>query len=152
MKDQIKNTIEIAIAPDKMYRYVTQPWLWHEWHPSSKSARAKVDVLSAGDTFDEVVELKPLSPLPIKLKKQTHYKVLVAKPATHWQVEGDMDGGWLQIDYQFQASEIGVKFTRTLSYETKGINRVLTPLLKPRMREISIIALNNLKSRLEQAA
>jgi len=149
MKDQIQNTIEIAVAPEKMYSYVTQPWLWHEWHPNSKSAKATVSVLSVGDTFDEVIELKPLSPLPIKLKKQTHYKVLIAKPDQHWQVEGDMDGGWLQIDYRFQKSETGVKFTRTLSYETKGINRALAPLLKPRMREMSVVALSNLKRKLE---
>jgi len=152
MKDQIQNTIEIAVTPEKIYSYVTQPWFWHEWHPNSKSAKAKETVLSVGDTFDEVIELKPLSPLPIKLKKQTLYKVLIAKAGQHWQVEGDMNGGWLQIDYQFKNSERGVVFTRTLSYEIKGINRILAPLLKPKMSEMSSVALHNLKQKLEEMA
>jgi len=150
MTDQIKNTIVIKVQPEKMYAYVTQPWLWHEWHPNSKSAKAKVSELLIGDTFDEVIELKPLSPLPIKIKKQAHYKVLIDDPAHHWQVEGNMDGGWVQIDYQFNRSDSGVEFTRTLSYETKGINRTLAPFLKPRMREMSLVALSNLKQKLEQ--
>lgn len=149
MQEQIRNVIDVAVTPEKMYAYVTQPWLWHEWHPNSKSAQAKVDVLREGDCFDEVIELAPLSPLPIKLKKHTCYQVLIAKPERHWQVEGAMDGGSIKIDYKFRESTKGVLFTRTLSYETKGIHRLLGPLLKPRMRRMSVKALMQLKRKLE---
>ena len=149
MREQIRNTVEINVPTELMYAYVTQPWLWHEWHPNSKSAKACVEVLAEGDSFDEIIELTPLSPLPLKLKKHTRYKVLIAKPGKHWQVEGDMEGGWLQIDYQFKTLDKGLEFTRTLSYETKGINRLLAPLLRPRMREMSSVAISNLKQKLE---
>jgi len=31
---------------EELFNYVTQPWLWHEWHPSSKSAKAKMEKIS----------------------------------------------------------------------------------------------------------
>lgn len=60
-----------------------------------------------------------------------------------------MQGGWLQINYEFAASPKGVSFTRTLRYEARGINRLLAPLLRPRMRDMSQLALQNLKTKLE---
>jgi hypothetical protein len=152
MKDQIRNTIEIACAPDRIYAYVTKPWLWHEWHPNSKSAKSTSSTLAVGDTFDEVIELQPLSPLPFRLRRQTRYQVLAAEPASHWQVEGKMSGGWLRIDYAFKPSPKGVSFTRTLTYETRGLNRLIAPLLRPRMRQMSLLALRNLKAKLESLA
>lgn len=149
MKDKVQSTIEIACTPEVLYAYVTQPWLWHEWHPNSKSAKAETTSLAPGDSFKEVIELQPLSPLPLIMRRKTEYKVLAATPSTHWQVEGQMSGGWLQINYDFQATKSGVSFTRTLTYEARGINRLLAPLLKPRMREMSKVALSNLKAKLE---
>ncbi len=152
MEDEIRNTIEIGCTPEKIYGYVTQPWRWHEWHPNSKSAKASVDQLATGDSFDEIIELQPLSPLPIKLRRHTRYKVVAAVPHSHWRVEGEMPGGRLQINYEFQPSKAGVTFIRTLSYEARGINRILGPLLRPRMRKMSLVALNNLKAKLEAKA
>ncbi len=152
MKDEIRNTIEIACTPEQIYAYVTQPWLWHEWHPNSKSAKSASSTLAEGDTFDEVIELKPLSPLPFTLRRATRYRVLAAVAPSHWRVEGNMSGGWLQIDYAFKPSEGGVSFTRTLSYEARGFNRLMAPLLRPRMRKMSQLALSNLKVKLEAAA
>jgi hypothetical protein len=149
MKDEIRNTIEIACTPEKLYSYVTQPWLWHEWHPNSRSAKATVPVLTVGEVFDEVIALQPLSPLPLTLRRKTHYKVIAAERNSLWRVEGEMAGGWLQIHYEFRASPTGVAFTRTLTYEARGINRVFAPLLRPRMRQMSLLALNNLKKKLE---
>jgi len=149
MKESICNTIEVLRTPEDMYAYVTQPWLWHEWHPNSKSAKAKSSLLKKGDVFDEVVELQPFSPLPINMRRKTHYQVVVANPSKHWCVEGEMKGGGLKINYEFKPSKVGVTFTRTLSYEVSGINRLIFPLLKPRMRKMSLVALKNLKAKLE---
>jgi len=151
MKETICNTVEIACTPEKLYSYVTQPWHWHEWHPNSKSAKASTDVLEKGDEFREEIELQPLSPLPIRLRRKTKYQVMTAIPNKHWCVEGIMNGGWLKINYEFEPTPGGVSFTRTLDYETKGINRLMAPLLKPRMRKMSLVALGNLKSKLEAA-
>ncbi|SFL94942.1 SRPBCC family protein [Marinobacter zhejiangensis] len=152
MKDEIRNDIEIACTPAELFGYVTQPWLWHEWHPNSKSAKAVVETLSEGDCFDEVIELQPLSPLPLTLRRKTHYKVVTVEPGHHWLVEGEMSGGWLQIDYRFEPSETGVRFIRTLTYEAQGANRLFAPFLKSRMKAMSLLALRNLKAHLEARA
>lgn len=149
MTESIQNNIEIACAPERLYAYVTQPWLWHEWHPNSKSAQASVNTLRVGDSFDEVVELQPLAPLPLRLRRATRYKVLDAVPSVLWKVKGQMKDGWLQIQYEFKPTANGTMFTRTLSYSATGSSRLLMPLLRPRMVAMSALALANLKRKLE---
>ncbi|MDP9142082.1 MAG: SRPBCC family protein [Pseudomonadota bacterium] len=154
MSESARNIIEIRCTPEQLYAYVTQPWLWHEWHPNSKSAHAAVSALQVGDGFDEVIEIQPLAPLPLRLKRATRYKVLAAEPGTLWKVEGKMKDGWLQIQYEFKPTPSGTQFTRTLTYGVTGLNRLMLPLplLRRRMAAISLVALSNLKKRLEAAA
>lgn len=149
MPTQLTNTIEIHCTPEALYRYVTQPWRWHEWHPNSKSASASVETLEAGDTFDEEIELQPLSPLPFRMRRQTRYEVHVAEPFKSWEVKGETKDGWLSIRYEFQPCDGGTLFTRTLTYEIRGLSRLLMPLLKNRMAGQSLIALSNLKKKME---
>lgn len=144
------NTLEIQAPVANVYDYVTQPWRWHEWHPSSKSATESKQALVVGDTFDEVVEVQPLAPLPLNLRRQTHYNVLIAEPGKLWEVRGQMHDAWLQIRYEFSPTATGTQFTRTLIYATSGPSRLLMPLLKRRMAVVSVIALGNLKRKLER--
>lgn len=149
MSAALHNTIEIGCSPEQVYAYVTQPWRWHEWHPSSRSARASVETLQVGDEFDEVVELQPLSPLPLTLRRETRYTVLTADPFALWEVRGRMKDGWLQIRYDVAATTTGTRFSRTLTFGAGGMSRLWMPLLGKRMATISVIALDNLKQRLE---
>ena len=144
------NSIVIESPPDVEYRYVTQPWKWHEWHPNSKSAgKAESGYLTEGDTFDEVIEIQPLSPLPYRMIRHTHYRVLQAKPPMAWEVRGETHDGWLNIRYDLAADETGTRFKRTLTYQTRGLTTLLMPLLRRRMAMQSEVALGNLKVRLE---
>ena len=150
MPETLQHTIEIACAPARLYDYVTQPWRWHEWHPSSRSAQASVQVLHVGDEFDEVVALQPLSPLPWTLRRATHYRVLAATPSICWEAEGRMRDGWLRLRYEFAAIGGGSRFRRTLSYDASGLSRMLLPLLRRRTAELSLIAMTNLARRMQQ--
>ena len=145
-------TLDIACSVPALYAYVSQPWRWHEWHPSSRSARAAVDTLKAGDTFDEVIELQPLAPLPLKLRRETHYEVLLAEPERAFEVRGQMRDGWLTIRYDFEAIPTGTRFHRRLSFDACGPSRLLLPLLRPRQEALSRLALDNLKRRMEAEA
>jgi len=146
----MENSIVIARSPEQVFAYVTQPWCWHECHPSSRSAEAKVDVLAVGDCFDEVIQLQPLSPLPLTLRRQTHYTVLQSEPGVLWEVRGETGDGALTIRYDFRSQGADTLFHRRLQYEVRGAMQLLEPwLLKPRMRNLSAQALANLKSRLE---
>ena len=148
----INNQIEIACTPQALFDYVTQPWLWHEWHPNSVSAKATVDRLKAGDSFDECIAIQPLSPLPLTLKRQTHYTVLKSRNAEEWQVKGQMKDGWLMIHYTFKPSSTGTLFSRQLDFSATGISRLLMPLLKQGMAQKSLVALGNLQRKMEAAA
>lgn len=145
----LSNQIEIACSPQALFDYVTQPWLWHEWHPNSVSAKAEVDRLKVGDTFDECIAIQPLSPLPLTLKRQTRYSVQISRNAEEWEVKGLMKDGWLVIHYQFQPSPSGTLFSRQLSFSASGASRLLLPLLKRRMAQKSLVALGNLKRKME---
>jgi hypothetical protein len=149
---RLQHTIEIARTPRAVYDYVTQPWRWHEWHPSSRAARASTDRLQAGDEFDEQITLRPLAPWPPTLHRQTHYRVLEAQPGLHWEAAGRMRDGWLQLRYDFAAAATGTRFTRTLRYGAQGASKLLLPLLRRRQADLSQLALANLKRRLESQA
>lgn len=146
----IQNQITINCPTDALYNYVTQPWLWHEWHPNSKSAEASVDKLSVGDAFEEEVELQPLSPLPITMRRHTKYVVLADKTNSLWEVEGKMKDGWLKIRYEFTSNASTTNFDRTLTFDAKGLSRLMIPLLRKRMEAKSLEALHNLKNKLEK--
>lgn len=145
----LQHTIEISCAPQVLYDYVTQPWRWHEWHPSSRHARAAVDRLQAGDEFDEEIALQPLAPWPPTLRRQTHYRVRDAQPGRRWEAEGRMRDGWLRLRYEFEPIDTRTRFTRRLSYGAYGVSRLWLPLLRGRQAAVSRQALDNLKRRLE---
>ena len=149
MPATLQHSIDIECAPQQLYAYVTQPWRWHEWHPSSRSARSSVEVLAVGDEFDEVVQLQPLSPLPLSLRRATRYRVLAARPGEYWEARGEMRDGWLQLRYEFAANGAGTRFVRRLTYDASGVSRLLMPLLRSRTEVLSATAMDNLKRRME---
>jgi hypothetical protein len=149
MATELTNSIDIRSTPEAVYQYVTQPWKWHEWHPNSRSATGPGHPLKVGDTFNEVIELQPLSPLPVRMRRETAYQVLEAEPFRAWTVEGQARDGWLRIRYRFRCIDGGTRFTRTLVFQTRGLSRVLMLFLKKRMARQSLIALTNLRNRLE---
>jgi hypothetical protein len=151
MSEILQHVVEVACPPQALYDYVTQPWRWHEWHPSSRSARAAVERLQPGDEFEEEIELRPLAPWPPTLRRHTRYRVLEAHAGTSWDVEGAMRDGWLRLRYDFAASGAGTRFTRTLRYGASGASRLLLPLLRPRQAAISQQALANLQRRFAAA-
>ena len=149
MPVSIHNQIEIAVSTEDLFNYVTQPWKWHEWHPSSKSAKAAHSFLATGDEFVEVIEVQPLAPLPPRMTRTTSYTVIESVPFHTWKVEGRMKDGWLRIRYDFEEQDGLTLFTRALSFDVSGINRIFQPLLKSKMEKISIVALQNLKQIVE---
>lgn len=150
MQRVIENEIVIACAPQRVYDYVTQPWCWHEWHPSSQSAVGDADILQVGASFDEVICLQPLSPLPLTIRRHTHYQVVQAELGKCWEVRGETSGGGLSIRYEFYETQHGgTRFFRRLRYQVTGVMRVVEPLLYPRMKKLSSVALDNLRRKLE---
>ena len=145
----IHNEIEIAVPAKNLFDYVTKPWFWHEWHPSSISAQTTNSVLGKGHEFEELIEVQPLAPLPPRLRRITRYRVVDSAPFHTWTAEGKMKDGWIRIRYDFEAKGGVTFFARTLDFSVSGPNRILMPVLRSSMDKLSLVALNNLKQKLE---
>ncbi|KRP66752.1 SRPBCC family protein [Pseudomonas orientalis] len=128
------------LAPvETVYDYVTQPDRWHEWHPSSLSADTGTrGSLPAGARFTEVIDL-------LGIRFPLSYRVQVARCPNEFKTVFTslaLDGC---IHYVLHAQQGGTLFKRVLTYETE----LQLATLHERMIELSAIALDRLKHRLE---
>ncbi|CRM76160.1 SRPBCC family protein [Pseudomonas sp. 58 R 3] len=125
-----------------IYDYVTQPDRWHEWHPTSLSAdTGTTGSLPAGARFTEIIDL-------LGVRVPLSYRVQIARcPGEFKTVFTSLavDGS---IHYFLQPHRGGTLFRRVLTYETE----LQLATLHARMVELSAIALDQLKHRLENAA
>ena len=149
MTTMIKHEVEMACSPEQLFGYVTRPWLWHQWHPNSMWAESNVEELGVGDRFHELYAITLFPPIPFKIKRHLHYEVLESIPNRLWRVRARGKDNEINFCYEFSPSKTGVLYTRTLTYELKGISVVMTPWMRRRNREMSVEALSNLKARAE---
>lgn len=148
----IKHTIEIKTKPETLYNYITKPWDWHEWHPSSLCAESNVNVLDKGDHFEEDIQIQLFDLLPIKIKRHLKYTVLAATPHKHWEVKATGRNTEINIRYDFEPCEHGVEFTRTLSFQIFGPLALATNFLTRRNKVMSLRALEQLTEKMESMA
>lgn len=148
MPISIHNEIEIRVAAKDLFNYVTQPWLWHQWHPSSLSASGAHSYTANGDEFTEEAEARLLPHLPIT--RTIEYTVTEAVPFHTWEAKGRMKDGWIRIRYDFEEKGGITFFARSMDMDVTGLTRILLPLLKPKMEKLSMVALNNLKTRMQE--
>ena len=125
-----------------IYDYVTQPDRWHEWHPSSLSAdTGTTGSLPAGARFTEIIDL-------LGVRVPMSYRVQIARRPSEFKTVFTslaVDGS---IHYFLQPHRDGTLFKRVLTYETE----LQLATLHARMVELSGIALDQLKHRVENAA
>ncbi|AZF32391.1 hypothetical protein C4J89_2918 [Pseudomonas sp. R4-35-07] len=126
---------------EAVYDYVTQPDRWHEWHPTSLSADTGTHgSLPTGTRFTEIIDL-------LGIRVPLSYRVKIARcPFEFMTVFTSLvvDGS---LHYCLQTQPGGTLFTRVLTYETE----LQLETLHERMIELSRIALDRLKHRLENA-
>lgn len=152
MSVELHNEILIERPPQAVFDYVTQPWRWHEWHPSSLWGNDPGHALAVGEHFDERIMVQPLAPLPPRIRRAVRYRVLASEPPLLWETRGEMANGWLQIRYQLKMASSGTRFHRQLNFDVSGPLRLLRPLLTRRQRAVSGLALTQLKDVLESTA
>ena len=152
MSVELHNEILIERPPQAVFDYVTQPWRWHEWHPSSLWGNDPGHALAVGEHFDERIMVHPLAPLPPRIRRAVRYRVLASEPPLLWETRGEMANGWLQIRYQLKMASNGTRFHRQLNFDVSGPLRLLRPLLTRRQRAVSGLALTQLKDVLESTA
>ncbi|TSD76922.1 SRPBCC family protein [Pseudomonas sp. KBS0710] len=125
-----------------IYDYVTQPDRWHEWHPTSLSADTGTSgSLPSGTRFTEIIDL-------LGVRVPMSYRVQIARRPSEFKTVFTslaVDGS---IHYFLQPHRGGTLFRRVLTYQTE----LQLATLHARMIELSGIALDQLKHRLENAA
>lgn len=140
--EQISQERFIQAPIEAVYDYVTQPDRWHEWHPTSLSADTGTSgSLPVGARFTEVVNL-------LGIRVPMSYRVQIARCPNEFRTVFTslaVDGA---IHYFLQAHRNGTLFKRVLTYETE----LQLATLHERMVELSAIALDQLKQRLENPA
>lgn len=139
MADQNVNEVVINAPIDKVYEYVSQPDRWHEWHPASLSASTgEVKVLKEGDTFSEKIRI-------YGQETEMNYKVVIASPPNEFKTAFTsplIDG---TIHYQLETRGTGTYFKRTLEY---SLDKYIATM-QAGMKKMSVVALDNLKGKLE---
>ncbi|WP_312772998.1 SRPBCC family protein [Pseudomonas rhodesiae] len=124
---------------ETVYDYVTQPDRWHEWHPTSLGAETGTSgSLGAGSRFTEMIDL-------LGVRVPMSYRVQIARRPDEFKcvfTSLAVDGS---IHYFLQPFRDGTLFKRVLTYETE----LQLATLHERMLELSAIALDRLKQRLE---
>ena len=140
--ERISQECFIHASIDAVYDYVTQPDRWHEWHPTSLSAdTGTCGSLPAGSRFSELIDL-------LGVRVCMGYRVQLARPPEEFKAVFTslvVDGS---IHYFLQPCRNGTLFKRVLIYETE----LQLAGLHTRMVELSAIALDRLKHRLENTA
>ena len=144
-----ENEVLIDRSAEAVHGYVSQPWRWHEWHPASESATQAPAGLSAGAQFNEVVSMKPLAMLPIRVRLHLHWTVLESAPPHVLEMRATSNIIDVHVRYEIERVSL-TRFHRVFRFQVKGWLRFVAHYFMPaRMRAQSIIALSNLKRVLE---
>ncbi|MGH8451992.1 SRPBCC family protein [Pseudomonas sp.] len=137
--EQISQERVIKAPIDRVYDYVTQPDRWHEWHPTSLSAdTGTTGSLPMGTRFTEVIDL-------LGIRVPMSYRVQIARRPSEFKTVFTslaVDGS---LHYFLLPHQGGTLFKRVLTYETE----LQLATLHDRMIELSTLALDQLKHRLE---
>ncbi|NVZ22696.1 SRPBCC family protein [Pseudomonas costantinii] len=140
--ERISQELFIEAPIEVVYDYVTQPDRWHEWHPTSLSADTGTSgSLPVGARFTEVIDL-------LGVRVPMSYRVQIARPPSEFKTVFTslvVDGS---IHYFLQPHRGGTLFKRVLTYETE----LQLATLHERIVELSTLALDQLKQRLENTA
>lgn len=142
MLEQSAGEIYIEAPINLVYDYATKPENWHEWYPTSLRADAGDDrTPESGDLFSEVVDL-----MGDELTLQHTVRLDERPLAFETSFTSAKGNGSVRFDLHHQGS--GTLFKRTVTYE---LSEPL-PKLKARMTDITKLAMENLKRRVEALA
>lgn len=146
---RLVNEIHIRRAQHDVFRYVTQPWRWHEWHPASESATERPHELKVGDRFEEIVSMRPFGFLPLRMRRQLKWTVFASQAPHAWEAHGASSTIDVRARYELDVQD-GTIFRRTFHYQVKGWLRWIERyFVLARMQQQSLVALANLKRALE---
>ncbi|MCJ8169534.1 SRPBCC family protein [Atopomonas sediminilitoris] len=110
---RIHTQAEIACSPEELFRYVTTPARWREWHHSSLRTGPGADQpLIAGARFEEDIRAGA-----VQAHLSWRVDEVLANQCWIARAEGTL-GIELTLRYDFTTAPNGVLFQRTLDYRS----------------------------------
>lgn len=152
-KASISHEVEMDCSVAQLFNYITQPNLWHEWHPNSVKAEVPRNPLQVGDRYSEIYRMRFFESLPIYISRDLNYEVLKVEPNKFWKVRAKGKDNEINFEYTFaETPSGGVRFHRQLDYELQGITVLASKHIKKRNEAMSVVALKNLVSKMNKLA
>lgn len=147
---RLVNRVHIQRPCADVYRYVSTPAHWPEWHPSSLRLESGAErPLPAGARFEEEI-------LAAGRKGHLSWVVREARPGRRWVAGAVAADGSLSLTLTYELSEAagGTDFVRTLDYVMLRLGlKLLEPLLlRRRIAAESALSLEQLKTVMESRA
>ena len=143
---RIRKTIHIDESPERVFKYVTTPGNWPEWHPSSLGVNGATDhSLEPGERVMEEF-------LVAGRRGRVVWTVRERNAPRRWAIDGEAEsGGGGTITYTLTPEAGGTTFERDLTYAIP--NPLLDRLvLRRRVEAETVEALRRLKAALERRA
>ncbi len=108
----IVTTVEIRRTPEQVFDLVSNPSLWHTWHPATRSVRdAPPRPLREGESVLEYI-------CAGGRRFEARWTVLRCERPTRWEIATDTDRGRAHIVYRLQATPAGCSFERCLRFRS----------------------------------
>jgi len=142
---RVESETSIAVAPQRLFDYVTTPALWHTWHPATVAVRdAPPRPLSVGEHAVELIAVG-------RRRDEARWLVRECRAPHLWEICTETPNGVGRIVYRVSAAPGGCHFHRTLEFRSKrwpwrALDSTVTRWILARQ---SARALENLKRLLE---
>lgn len=108
----ITTTVEIRRTPEQVFDLVSNPSLWHTWHPATRSVRdAPPRPLQVGESVLEEITAGGR-------RFEARWTVLRCERPTRWEISTDTGRGAAHIVYRLQATPAGCSFERCLRFRS----------------------------------
>jgi len=137
----ILTTVQIRRTPEQVFDLVSNPSLWHTWHPATRSVRdAPTRPLGTGESVLELITAGGR-------RFEARWTVQRCERPTLWEIRTDTGRGSAHIVYRLQATSAGCSFERCLRFRSHhGPWRWLDhSLMRWILRRQSLRALANLQ-------
>lgn len=111
---RVQTRIAIDCDALALYRYVTNPSRWREWHPATAAVTVPRDEpMRRGEYWVEHIRA-------FGRRDAVTWTVLAGEPGRLWVIGGLAAGGVARITYRLQPTAGGCVFARTLEFRSRS--------------------------------
>ncbi|HVZ45585.1 MAG TPA: SRPBCC family protein [Ramlibacter sp.] len=142
----IQHTIDIPVAPEALFDFVTNASQWHRWHPATHAVRETPSrPLRVGETVIEHIKAA-------HREFDAKWTVTACERPTLWRIETATEHGASTITYRLSPKDGGTHFERTCEFRSRGLWSLLdSTVAKWMLARQAAAAMTNLREVLKSA-